>query len=73
MVRLQRPELVCGDAEFLEALRGGVPLLSARYWPTPWCVESRLQTVLGSVLRSLLLTPLITTRSRTPTHLIHCV
>ncbi|CAG9132494.1 unnamed protein product [Plutella xylostella] len=51
---VKRPLLVCGAGEF-RALLASLPLLQARYWPTPWCVEARLQTVLGSVLRSRLL------------------
>ncbi|XP_004927636.1 phospholipase ABHD3 isoform X1 [Bombyx mori] len=55
---VKRPELVCGAGEFRRVLEERVPVLQARYWPTPWCVESRMQTVLGSVLRSLFLPPL---------------
>lgn len=54
-VFLQKPILICREGEFRRFLEENVPLLSEHYWPTPWCVESRLQTVLGSVLRSRLL------------------
>lgn len=46
--------MVGGAGAFRELVEG-LPLLRARYWPTPWCVEGRLQTVVGSVLRSALL------------------
>ncbi|KAG6454742.1 phospholipase ABHD3 [Manduca sexta] len=49
---VKKPILVCGKAEFREFLQNNVPLLGECYWPTPWCVESRLQTVIGSILRS---------------------
>ncbi|CAB3227424.1 unnamed protein product [Arctia plantaginis] len=54
---VKKPILVCREGEFRQFLVQKVPLLSEHYWPTPWCVESRLQTVLGSVLRSRLLPP----------------
>lgn len=61
---LQRPVLVCGDDgdDFRAFLESSVPLLRQRYWPTPWCVEARLQTVLGSALRSFLLPRVRTVR-----------
>ncbi|XP_047038549.1 phospholipase ABHD3 [Helicoverpa zea] len=54
---VKKPILICREGEFRQFLEENVPLLSEHYWPTPWCVESRLQTVLGSVLRSRLLPP----------------
>lgn len=48
---MQRPRLVCGAGQLRQALEE-VALLREPYWPTPWCVEARLQTVLGSLLRS---------------------
>ncbi|XP_030034456.2 LOW QUALITY PROTEIN: phospholipase ABHD3 [Manduca sexta] len=56
---VKKPLLVCGEVEFREFLQENVPLLGERYWPTPWCVESRLQTVLGSLLRSSLWPPVV--------------
>lgn len=56
-VLLQKPILICSQGDFRRFLEESVPLLSEHYWPTPWCVESRLQTVLGSILRSRLLPP----------------
>ncbi|GBP25161.1 Phospholipase ABHD3 [Eumeta japonica] len=52
---MQRPRLVGGAGVFRECLERDVPLVRERYWPTPWCVEARLQTVLASVLRTWLL------------------
>ncbi|XP_063617082.1 protein ABHD1 [Cydia splendana] len=52
---VKRPLLVCGPGALRSLLERDVPLLQTPYWPTPWCVEARLQTVLGSILRSLLL------------------
>ncbi|KAI5634130.1 phospholipase ABHD3 [Phthorimaea operculella] len=53
---VKKPKLVCGTGEF-RALLEALPLVRERYWPTPWCVEARLQTVLGSLLRTWLLRP----------------
>ncbi|XP_049876085.1 phospholipase ABHD3 [Pectinophora gossypiella] len=54
---VKKPILVCGAGEFRQVLEERVPLLRERYWPTPWCVEARLQTVLGSLLRTRWLPP----------------
>ncbi|KAI5631710.1 alpha/beta hydrolase fold domain-containing protein [Phthorimaea operculella] len=54
---VKKPKLVCGFGEFRAVLEARVPLVRERYWPTPWCVEARLQTVLGSLLRTRLLQP----------------
>ncbi|KAJ0182855.1 hypothetical protein K1T71_002224 [Dendrolimus kikuchii] len=59
---VKRPVVVCGEETFRTLLEERVPLLREPYWPTPWCVEARLQTVIGSLLRSRLLTPLTCTR-----------
>ncbi|XP_028176182.1 phospholipase ABHD3 isoform X1 [Ostrinia furnacalis] len=52
---VKKPILICRKGEFREFLEENVPLLNEHYWPTPWCLESRLQTVIGSVLRTRLL------------------
>ncbi|XP_038207825.1 phospholipase ABHD3 [Zerene cesonia] len=52
---VKKPLLICGKGEFRQMLEEKVPLLNEPYWPTPWCVESRLQTVIASVLRSRIL------------------
>ncbi|XP_072948118.1 phospholipase ABHD3 [Epargyreus clarus] len=54
---VKKPMLICRAGDFRRLLEERVPLLGERYWPTPWCVESRLQTVLGSIIRSHLLPP----------------
>ncbi|XP_041975130.1 phospholipase ABHD3 [Aricia agestis] len=54
---VKKPMLVCREGKFRQFLEEEVPLLQESYWPTPWCVESRLQTVLGSIIRSHLLPP----------------
>ncbi|KAI8437884.1 hypothetical protein MSG28_010566 [Choristoneura fumiferana] len=51
---VKKPVLVCRAGRFRSVLEG-LPALRARFWATPWCVEARAQTVLGSALRSLLL------------------
>ncbi|XP_050680607.1 protein ABHD1 [Leptidea sinapis] len=52
---VKKPLLVCAKGEFRLLLEDKVPILSESYWPTPWCFESRLHTVVASVLRSQLL------------------
>ncbi|XP_052748782.1 phospholipase ABHD3 isoform X2 [Galleria mellonella] len=54
---VKKPILICRKGDFRQFLEENVPLLDEHYWPTPWCVESHLQTVLGSILRSHLLPP----------------
>lgn len=55
VIKFQKPILICRKGEFRNFLEESVPLLDEHYWPTPWCLESRLQTVIGSVLRTRLL------------------
>ncbi|CAH3973576.1 unnamed protein product [Pieris brassicae] len=59
---VKKPLLICGDGEFRDLLQSQVETLREPFWPTPWCVEARLQTVLASLLRTRLLPPLTTTR-----------
>ncbi|CAG9796810.1 unnamed protein product [Diatraea saccharalis] len=54
---VKKPVLICRKGEFHEFLEENVPLLKEHYWPTPWCVESRLQTVVGSIIRTRILSP----------------
>ena len=35
-------------------LRRHLPILKERYWPTFWCFESRMQTVLASMTRRMI-------------------
>lgn len=43
------------DGPFAQFLRDHVPTLSTKFWPTFWCVESRAQTILGSIIRASIL------------------
>ncbi|XP_030371471.1 phospholipase ABHD3 isoform X2 [Scaptodrosophila lebanonensis] len=49
---VKRPIIACADGPFKQYLIKKVPTLENKYWPTFWCVESRAQTVLASLLRS---------------------
>nr|AAL28489.1 GM08242p [Drosophila melanogaster] len=49
---VKRPIIACSDGPFKQYLIRKVPTLENKYWPTFWCVESRAQTVLASLLRS---------------------
>ena len=40
------------DSKFSQFLTSHLSILQEKYWPTPWCLEARLQTVLGSLFRS---------------------
>lgn len=52
---VQRPIVAVADGPFSQFLRQHVPTLSMKFWPTFWCVESRAQTILGSLIRSKIL------------------
>lgn len=49
---VKRPLLACRRGAWRVFLETQVTTLRERYWPTPWCYESRCQTILASVLRS---------------------
>ncbi|XP_034476667.1 phospholipase ABHD3 isoform X1 [Drosophila innubila] len=49
---VKRPIIACADGPFKQYLIRKMPTLENKYWPTFWCVESRAQTVLASLLRS---------------------
>ncbi|EDW01536.1 phospholipase ABHD3 isoform X2 [Drosophila grimshawi] len=49
---VKRPIIACSDGPFKQYLIKKMPTLENKYWPTFWCVESRAQTVLASLLRS---------------------
>lgn len=49
---VKRPLLACRRwGAWQNFLETHLTILQERYWPTPWCYESRCQTVLASVLR----------------------
>ncbi|XP_075233529.1 abhydrolase domain containing Hydr1 isoform X2 [Lycorma delicatula] len=52
---VKKPILTCSDGKFKNFLLGNVPLINERFWPTIWCFESRAQTLLASLIRSLFL------------------
>ncbi|KAG7166821.1 Phospholipase ABHD3-like 1 [Homarus americanus] len=49
---VKRPLLACRHSAWRGFLETNLTILKERYWPTPWCYESRCQTILASVLRS---------------------
>jgi hypothetical protein len=42
------------NSRYQAFLRQALPILNENYWPTFWCFESRLQTILASIVRSTL-------------------
>ena len=48
----QQPLLVCSNGNFKDFLSSHIPVLQEKYWPTVWCFESRLQTALANLVRS---------------------
>ncbi|XP_037803868.1 phospholipase ABHD3-like isoform X2 [Penaeus monodon] len=58
---VKRPLVASRDSAWRDFLEENLVILQERYWPTPWCLESRLQTVLASILRYRLL-PRVTYR-----------
>ncbi|KAF6202520.1 hypothetical protein GE061_002916 [Apolygus lucorum] len=49
---VKKPIIACSDGEFKNFLTANVPLLGEKFWPTVWCVESRLQTLMASFVRA---------------------
>lgn len=43
---LQKPILIAGGKKFHQFLRDQCPVVSETYYPTFWCWESRVQTLL---------------------------
>ncbi len=48
----QRPILAVSDGAFKKFLLQNVPTIESKFWPTIWCIESRAQTFVASILRS---------------------
>lgn len=46
------PVLACASSKYRLFLERNVPLIKEKYWPTIWCIESRLQTVIANFFRS---------------------
>ncbi|XP_067637586.1 phospholipase ABHD3-like [Eurosta solidaginis] len=52
LVVVKRPMLICSDGPLKTFLLNEIPALSMKFWPTIWCLDSRVQTFIASVLRS---------------------
>lgn len=48
---VHKPTLHCRSNTVFHSLLNKLPLLQENYWPTFWCWESRLQTVMASFMR----------------------
>ncbi|XP_011304379.1 abhydrolase domain-containing protein 3 [Fopius arisanus] len=48
------PELICAEGPFRTFIEKNVTIIRSKFWPTFWCFEARAQTVLASVLRTIL-------------------
>lgn len=46
------PVVACRRGAWRGFLEQHLTILQERYWPTPWCYESRCQTIMASVLRA---------------------
>ncbi|XP_057339761.1 phospholipase ABHD3 isoform X1 [Microplitis mediator] len=44
------PMLVCGNGNICKLIEN-IEMINENFWPTPWCLESRAQTILASILR----------------------
>jgi len=52
---VKRPVIACSDGHFRQFLEGNIPLLKERFWPTFWCFEARAQTMMASIVRTLVI------------------
>lgn len=48
---VQRPLLACRESPWREFLQKNLTILQESYWPTPWCLDGRLQSVMPAILR----------------------
>ncbi|XP_042883554.1 phospholipase ABHD3-like [Penaeus japonicus] len=48
---VKRPLFACRNSAWRAFLEQNITVLREPYWPTPWCLESRLQTFFASVAR----------------------
>ncbi|XP_068205559.1 phospholipase ABHD3-like [Palaemon carinicauda] len=51
---VKRPLVVCKEGPWRDFLLEHMPILQANYYPTFWCVDGRLQSLLGCFLRGLM-------------------
>ncbi|XP_066990094.1 phospholipase ABHD3-like [Macrobrachium rosenbergii] len=47
----KKPLLACRQGAWKDFLESHLSILEEKYWPTPWCYESRCQTILASLFR----------------------
>ncbi|XP_035826135.1 phospholipase ABHD3 isoform X3 [Aplysia californica] len=49
---VRKPYLACGDEKLRKFITSHCPVVQENYWPTWWCFESRVLTVLRAVIQS---------------------
>ncbi|ESO99164.1 hypothetical protein LOTGIDRAFT_226275 [Lottia gigantea] len=49
---VKKPLIACKDQKLLGFIKKHCPISTEKYWPTFWCIESRLQTILRVLLQS---------------------
>ncbi|XP_034936926.1 phospholipase ABHD3 [Chelonus insularis] len=52
---VKAPQLVCAQGDFRKLIEENIDMINKKYWPTPWCFESRAQTIIASFLRGKLI------------------
>ena len=48
----QKPMVTCQNAHLLRFANKHMPILSQHFWPTIWCFEGRLQTVVRALIKT---------------------
>jgi len=59
---VKKPLLLSSTGKFRGFLEENVSLTKRKFWPTVWCFESRVQTIISSIIRGLIIPDLEYTR-----------
>ncbi|XP_074106721.1 abhydrolase domain containing Hydr1 isoform X1 [Cotesia typhae] len=52
LIRIAKtPILFCGDDKFRKLIVNNMEIVKEKFLPTPWCLESRAQTIAASIIR----------------------
>ncbi|XP_072021246.1 phospholipase ABHD3-like [Amphiura filiformis] len=47
---VKKPMVVCGNTKFKEFVSRHIPIVDEHYWPTIWCFQGQLHTLLKAIL-----------------------
>ncbi|XP_050523517.1 phospholipase ABHD3 [Daktulosphaira vitifoliae] len=50
---VKKPKVYCKEGRFKTFIYQNMPVINKKYWPTFWCYEARLQSIVSGYIRSL--------------------